>query len=157
MEKKLFDHPEEDELQHAPLLRSLKGSMPFHEPDGYFSTLGSHIQQRIHDNSVRTENVSFYRRPAFAVAGILAIALAFIFFNLNTENKKEDSLAHAEEAISCEDILESEYYLELDEDVIAIALASDAGTYTPNDTLSTGEIENYLIQNADELLFTSEL
>lgn len=157
MKKPTHSSAENEELKDAPLLRSLQSADPYKAPEGYFDALSSDIQHKISQGQQRrTVSVKIWK-PVFAVVGVLIIALLIGYFKKEAGNTEKMQVAVMEEQFSCDDLLESNYYLEIDEQLIAEAMEDADATSLTTDTISDLEIEDYLIQSADEILLTNEL
>jgi hypothetical protein len=157
MKKPTHSSAKNEELKDAPLLRSLQSADPYKAPEGYFDALSSEIQHKISSGEQRrTVSVKIWK-PVFAIVSVLVIALMIGYFKKDAGNTEKMQVAALEEPISCDDLLESNYYLEIDEQLIAEAMEDAESTSLITDTLSDREMEDYLIQSADELLLTNEL
>ncbi|MBK9401891.1 MAG: hypothetical protein IPN36_13905 [Bacteroidetes bacterium] len=157
MKKPTHSSAENEELKDAPLLRSLQSADPYKAPEGYFDALSSEIQHKISQGQQqRTVSVKILK-PVFAVMGVLIIALLIGYFKKEAGNTEKMQVATMEEQFSCDDLLESNYYLEIDEQLIAEAVEELHITTITADTITDLEIEDYLIQSADEILLTNEL
>ncbi len=157
MKKPTHSSAENEELKDAPLLRSLQAADPYKAPEGYFDALSSDIQHKISQGQQqRTVSVKILK-PVFAVVGVLIIALLIGYFKKEAGNTEKMQVATMEEQFSCDDLLESNYYLEIDEQLIAEAVEELHITTITADTITDLEIEDYLIQSADEILLTNEL
>lgn len=154
----LDNHTErENELKDMPTLRSMPSSNFFDAPDGYFDTLSSQIQDRIHASKEKSYIIPIFRP---AVAGfsfaLMIICFALVYFN---GNEKQSSNLQAELSTpSFETIIESGYYIDLDEALIAETLCdmpikSDTTSLNAQDI----ELENYLIQTMNETSLLNEL
>ncbi|MBL0098028.1 MAG: hypothetical protein IPP46_17185 [Bacteroidetes bacterium] len=138
-------------------MRSLQSADPYKAPEGYFDALSSEIQHKISQGQQqRTVSVKILK-PVFAVMGVLIIALLIGYFKKEAGNTEKMQVATMEEQFSCDDLLESNYYLEIDEQLIAEAVEELHITTITADTITDLEIEDYLIQSADEILLTNEL
>lgn len=154
----LDNHTErENELKEMPTLRSMPSSNFFDAPDGYFDTLSSQIQDRIHAAQLKTYIIPIFRPgvAAFSFA-LMIICFALVYFNGN-ENQKYDQQADLS-APSFDAIIESGYYISLDEAIIAETLCdmpvkSDHSSLNDQDI----ELENYLIQTMNESSLLNEL
>lgn len=154
----LDNHTERDnELKEMPTLRSMPSSNFFDAPDGYFDTLSSQIQDRIKASREKTYIIPIFRP---AVAGfsfaLMIICFALVYFNGN-ENQNYDQQADLSTP-SFEAIIESGYYYNLDEALIAetlceIPVTNDTTQLSPQDL----ELENYLIQSMNETSLLNEL
>ncbi|MBL7924568.1 MAG: hypothetical protein JNL88_10260 [Bacteroidia bacterium] len=148
---------QEDELKEAPLLKSMQGRDGFRAPDGYFESLTSSIQDRIH--SERPEpRFSFLLRPAMAGFGfaLLLLIAGLAYFNLRDESTAPQQVS-AENELSVEDVIESGYYLELDDDLIAESFNTAATSSDTSHTVQERQVEEYFLQSADESLLLNEL
>ncbi len=146
-------HRNDDELNDAPLLRSLRNSQGFEAPDGYFDRLSSDIQDRINQPK---SLISFRWKPVLAFASItgLAIFIYFSVFRSEIPSAEEQQIAQTE--ITSEDLIASDYYTEIDEELLTEALSGkDAGEiWTGN---NTEPIEEYLIETSTEEELINEL
>jgi hypothetical protein len=154
----LNNHTErENELKEMPTLRSMPSSNFFDAPDGYFDTLSSQIQDRIKASKENTYFIPIFRP---AVAGFsfafMIICFALVYFNGN-ENQNYNQQADLSTP-SFETIIESGYYIDLEEALIAetlceISVTNDTTQLSPQDL----ELENYLIQSMNETTLLNEL
>ncbi len=157
MNTNLTSSEENDELKNAPLLRSLRSADPFQAPEGYFDRLSSDIQDKIHHQKTAVFSTFFEWKSALAILGILVLA---ILAGTQDYSPKFQPLAQhtsAEPSISCEDIINSNYYLEFDETLLSEAMElSDTALVSP--AFSGDEtLENYLIQQTEESFLINEL
>lgn len=154
----LNNHTERDnELKEMPTLRSMPSSNFFDAPDGYFDTLSSQIQDRIKAPKENTYFIPIFRP---AVAGFsfafMIICFALVYFNGN-ENQNYNQQADLSTP-SFETIIESGYYIDLEESLIAetlfdMPIKSDPIQHNTQDL----ELENYLIQTMNETTLLNEL
>lgn len=147
----------ENELKEMPTLRSIPSSNFFDAPNEYYDTLSSQIQERIEASKKKTYIIPIFRP---AVAGfsfaLMIICFTLIYFNVNDNSKTE--LQAELPTPSFDAIIESGYYFDLDEALIAETLSELAVT---NDTIQLSpqdiEMENYLIQTMNETSLLNEL
>lgn len=136
-----------DELNSFPSLSKMSRKEPFEAPDGYFDQLSSKIQDRI--SSEKKSLVPVFRlRPIAIIASLIVILIVsgtFIYLHQNNNDKTEL-------AITYDDVLESGYYLEIDEATLCESIPPATATIT-NDK----SIDEYLINNADESLISNSL
>lgn len=145
----------EKELQDAPLLRSAGAADFFKAPDGYFDTLSSTIQDRIQETK-KTFIIPVFR-PAFAgFSFALLIICVAIYFVGSLQHKNQ--FQAQQETPSIDAIIESGYYIDMDESLISEALCEMP---IKNDTTQQyqqdQELENYLIQSLNETTLINEL
>ncbi|MBK7888001.1 MAG: hypothetical protein IPJ86_12145 [Bacteroidetes bacterium] len=157
MKKPTHSSAENEELKDAPLLRSLQHVDLFKAPEGYFDDLSSAIQNKISQGDAPKTSTVYSWKPVFAIVSVLVIALMIGYFKKEAGNTEKMQVATMEEQFSCDDLIESNYYLEIDELLIAEAMEDADATSLTTDTISDLEIEDYLIQSADEILLTNEL
>jgi len=157
MKKNTSSSAENDELKDAPLLRSLQQVDFYKAPEGYFDALSTEIQNKISQGDApKTGTVNIWK-PLFAIAGVVIVALMIGYFTKEAGNTEKRQVAEMEESLSCDDLLESNYYLEIEESLIAEAVEDIRANPIKSDTITDLEIEDYLIQTADEILLTNEL
>lgn len=146
-----FPYNDDDELKDTPILRSLRSNKGFDAPEGYFDELTSDIQDRINQPE---RGIRFSWKPVVAslTIGGLAIYLFFAVFN-KSETIAPNASQVAEIEISSEDLITSEYYMEMDEELIATSLTERSSDETNKTNISSG-IEDYLLEssNEDELI-----
>jgi len=143
------DLPFDDELSDSKHLKSYSRNEPFSAPDGYFDMLTSKIQDRISfEQSILTSNAKA-KRPVFIIATILTICISTVIFFFMINSNKPPSTE-----ISCtyDDLIESGYYCEFDENAIADKLIASQ----PINSNKDQAIEEYLINNSDESLLTNQ-
>ena len=146
----------ENELKDAPTLRNLPTSDFFNAPDGYFDSLSSNIQDRIQENKSKTYIIPIFR-PAFVGISFTLMIICISLLYFNSINKKAEYQAQ-QEAPSLDEIIDSGYYIDFEEAVLAETLCdmpskSDT-TQLNNQDL---ELENYLIQSMNETTLLNEL
>ena len=141
--------PSDDEISDLKHLKSYSKKEPFNAPEGYFDTLTSKIQDRLsNERFILSEEVKA-KRPIFIFATILTVCIsAGIFFFMINANKPQQQ----EVACSYEDLIESGYYIEMDENAIAEKLIAT----NPINSKEDQAIEDYLINNSDESLLTNQ-
>ena len=138
-----------NELNEMPLLQKMQGHEPFKEPEGYFKELSSSIQDRI-ASAKKPETTRVFQPQwliAFVFLGMIASGI-YLRYSANEQNT-ETELAN----VTCDDLIESGYYCEIDESILADAIPA-----TQEDVQdSTDEIEEYLINNTDETTLINSL
>ena len=137
-----WEKERKDELKEAPLLSSLQAKKhAFEAPGSYFEKLPSSIQDKISSNS---SSHKWKLNPLWVsvLVGCLVLGIGFFYFDSQKNNKSS-----TEVAISCDDVIESDYYLELDEAVLIDQLAAmPLDKTSPENT----EIDDYLLNSIDE-------
>jgi hypothetical protein len=137
-----WEKERKNELQEAPLLSSMQAKKDvFEVPVSYFEKLPSSIQDKI---SSKSNSHNWKLNPLWlsVLVGCLVLGIGFLYFD-SQQTKKSST----EMAVSCDDVIESDYYLEIDESVIIEQLASIPGN--PKSTDNT-EIDNYILNSIDE-------
>lgn len=157
MENTSSDFNTNEELKDAPLLRSLKSSNPFSAPESYFDSLSANIQDRIQQEEKQAITHGFMPKPviigiSFFIAALFIAYYQFDFGTLSKEQRSENT-----DSISCEMIVNSDYYMELDEDLLTEKIEASEKTAIEKNLISDDEIENYLVQTTDESFLTYEL
>jgi len=147
----------EDELKNAPILQSLKGNSTFQAPENYFDSLSSNIQDRISSTNKSTFVIPVFR-PAFAgfSLALMLISIAIIYFSQD-ENKKSDLQAQEIGSPIIDEMIESGYYIDLEESHISETLCDLQIKTESSKTTSDIELENYLIQSMNETSLINEL
>lgn len=147
----------DEELNDSPVLKSMSRQHPFKVPDGYFESFPALISETIAAQpSGKTGLIVAFRnflKPKYAIAAcVLAVAIASGVFYFNThKNPVEQDVM-----LSYDDVSNSAYFEDLDEQVLTDELTQYADEIKPDN--QSEEIENYLIDNqTDVLLITNEL
>lgn len=148
---------ENNELRDAPLLQSLRSIDPYKAPEGYFDTLSADIQNKISSKKVPGFHLVKLWKPVFAMAGVVIVALLIKFYNNQNNPADKMPITEIHESFSYEDLLESNYYLEIDEDLIAESAEETGVSSIEYEASDDKEIEEYLIQTIDENTLTNEL
>lgn len=145
-----------NELKDAPTLRTLPTSDFFNAPDGYFDNLSSNIQDRIQENKSKTYIIPIFR-PAFVGISFTLMIICISLLYINSINKKAEYQVR-QETPSLEEIIDSGYYLDFEEAVLAETLC-DMPSKSDTTQLNTQdqELENYLIQSMNETTLLNEL
>lgn len=150
------DMEREKELKDAPTLRALPASDFFNAPEEYFDSLSSKIQDRIQENKSKTYIIPVFR-PAFVGISFTLMIICISLLYFNSINKKSEYQAQ-QESPSLDEIIESGYYLNFEETVLAETLCD---LPSKSDTLQVNtqelELENYLIQSMNETTLLNEL
>jgi hypothetical protein len=137
-----WEKERKDELKEAPLLSSLQAKKDvFEVPATYFEKLPSSIQDKISSNS---NSHQWKLNPLWVsvLVGCLVLGIGFYYFDSQQTNKSS-----TEVAVSCDDVIESDYYLEIDEAVLIDQLAAmPLDKTSPENT----EIDDYLLNSIDE-------
>lgn len=146
MQENYSDKEREEELKEAPLLRSIGNKSPFNAPEGYFDNLHSHIQDRL--QVAPKPWIAHISQTAWVIMFLLVIG-AGILFKYYEKPANQTTVANAE--VTIDDLLNSGYYTQLDEELLSESLLQSS--------TSSGleEMENFLIESADESLITNEL
>ena len=146
----------ENELKDAPTLRALPTSDFFNAPDGYFDSLSSKIQDRIQENKSKTYIIPIFR-PAFVGISFTLMIICISLLYFNSINKKAEYQVQ-QEVPSLDEIIDSGYYLDFEEAVLAETLCDlpSKGDTTQLNTQDL-ELENYLIQSMNETTLLNEL
>lgn len=137
----------DDELKDFPRLKRLQGNNPFEAPEGYFDTLSSSIADKISEQSSH-KPVAIFRLKPVLITGVVLIALlssVLVFNHLQNNSNLASNKSNQEIDITCDELIASGYYEELDENLLAESIVQE-----PNQKNLDVEIENYLIDNADE-------
>jgi len=146
------DHQNEpDELKDAPILRSLKHAAGFPAPEGYFDQLSSAIQDKI--NSKRTFSGRIFTRPVIAGLSFATMIFAFYFINYPTEKSHQVYQMNAKTELSTDDLISTNYYLEIEEELLAETLNATENGALPLEA----NIENYLLESYNETELINEL
>jgi hypothetical protein len=145
-------HPEhtDDELNNAPLLRQLRQTAAFNAPEEYFQTLPSAIQDKI--SSRKSILSQFKVKPilaGLAIAGCLV--LGFLYINRPVQERQFTETT----TITTDDLIETGYYLEIEEQLIAESVYNDVTAQ--EESIDETEMENYLLESADETTLINEL
>ncbi|MBP6513470.1 MAG: hypothetical protein KA347_12455 [Bacteroidia bacterium] len=156
MTQQTNDMEREKELKDAPTLRNLPTSDFFTAPEGYFDSLSSKIQDRIQENKSKTYIIPVFR-PAFVGISFTLMILCISLLYFNSINKKAEYQVQ-QESPSLDEIIESGYYLNFEEAVLAETLC-DMPSKSDTTQLNTQdqELENYLIQSINETTLLNEL
>jgi hypothetical protein len=150
------DMEREKELKDAPTLRNLPTSDFFNAPEGYFDSLSSNINDRIQENKSKTYIIPVFR-PAFVGISFTLMIICISLLYFNSINSKTDNQVQ-QESPSLDEIIESGYYLNFEEAVLAetlIDLPSKGDSLQLN--TQDQELENYLIQSMNETTLLNEL
>ncbi len=140
-------HHHEDELKDSPLLRSLRSGNGFEAPDGYFDGLTSSIQDRINKPA---RGISFNWKPVALTLTLGSIALYLFFAVFNKSDVAPiPPVQVAEIEISSEDLITSEYYTEIDEELITATITEKQSEENNTITPSSG-IDEYIIESSSE-------
>jgi hypothetical protein len=136
----------DDELKDFPRLKQLQGNNPFAAPEGYFDTLSISITDKISAQSNQKPVVLFKLKPILVAGLALAIITSALVFNhLQVKNNTAFNNPNDKLEITCDELISSGYYEELDENLLAEAIIQEQKTNSVE-----AEIENYLIDNTDE-------
>jgi hypothetical protein len=132
-----------DELNPYPTLNKMSRKEVYNAPEGYFAQLSSGIQDRISKNEV-VAIPRFKLQPLAILASLVIVLLVSgTVFYLSTKSEHKQELA-----VTYDDVIESGYYTEIDEDVLCDNVPQK--TATASTTISDTLIDEYLINNADE-------
>lgn len=145
-------HPEhtDDELKDAPLLRQLRQTAAFNAPEEYFQTLPASIQDKI--SSRKSLLSQFKVKPilaGLAIAGCLILGILYINQPAQEQQFTEKT------TITTDDLIETGYYLEIEEQLIAESVYNDAAAQ--EESTDETEMENYLLEASDETTLINEL
>ncbi len=145
-----------NELKDAPTLRNLPTSDFFNAPEGYFDNLSSKIQDRIQENKSKSYIIPVFR-PAFVGISFTLMIICISLLYFNSINKKAEYQVQ-QEVPSLDEIIDSGYYLNFEEAVLAETLI-DLPSKSDSLQLNTQdqELENYLIQSMNETTLLNEL
>lgn len=136
----------QQQIQSLPDFEKTAAKEHFKVPEGYFDSLPTIIQQRIIDEKNRGINwggiaQSIFFRPKYALA--LASVAILIVFSIKYFNRPI-SVEPVPAEISASDISNSTYFAEIDETLLADAVAMHiAATDEDKET----SLEDYLIEN----------
>jgi len=142
---------EAEELKDAPLLHSLKKSEVFAAPDGYFDQLSSNIQDRI--NAKRPSVPQIFWKPVLAGTSLALIISAVYLITPSSTPQPKVQNSIGELQLSTDDLINSNYYQELEEDLLAEALIAPEN----ESSLKESNLENYLLENSSEEELLNEL
>lgn len=147
----------DEELNDSPMLKSMSREHPFNVPEGYFDSFPALISEKIAAQPSGKTGLVFalrnFIKPKYAIAAcMLAVAVTSGVFYFNTlQNPIEQDVM-----LSYDDVSNSPYFEDLDEQVLTDELTQYADEIKPDN--QSEEIENYLIDNqTDVLLITNEL
>ena len=140
-----------DELKSFPELSIRSHREPFEAPEGYFDQLSSHIQDRISKENKKTSPIFFLRPVTIVTCLVILLVVSGTYIYFNQKNTK------TELAVTYDDILESEYYNEIDESTLCEAIPPISTTATNSVNKDDKSIDEYLITNADESLISNSL
>ena len=132
-----------DELNPYPTLNKMSRKEVSNAPEGYFEQLSSGIQDRMTENKV-VAIPRFKLQPLAILASLVIVLLVsgtIVYLSTKSEHKQEL-------AVTYDDVIESGYYTEIDEDVLCDNVPQK--TTTASTTISDTLIDEYLINNADE-------
>lgn len=146
MQENYADKEREVELREAPLLRSIGTKNPFDAPEGYFDSLHVHIQDRL--QVAPKPWITRISQTAWVVMFLLLIGVGLLF-KYYEKPVRQNITANAE--VSIDDLLNSGYYTQLDEELLSESLAESSTSSGFDD------MEDFLIESADESLITNEL
>jgi hypothetical protein len=138
-----------DELKEMPQLQKLQGQSPFKAPEGYFEQLSSSIQDRIASKN-NTKAIKVFQPQwliAFVFLGMIASGI-YLRYSAN-ENTQQQEMAN----VTADDIIESGYYTEIDEALLADAIPASQEEVQD----STAEMEEYILNNTDETTLINSL
>jgi hypothetical protein len=138
-----------DELKEMPQLQKLQGKSPFKAPDGYFEQLSSSIQDRVASKN-NTKSIKVFQPQwliAFVFLGMIASGI-YLRYSAN-ENTQQHEMAN----VTADDIIESGYYTEIDEALLADAIPASQEEVQD----STAEMEEYILNNTDEATLINSL
>jgi hypothetical protein len=138
-----------DELKEMPQLQKMQGHEPFTAPEGYFEKLSSSIQDRISSEN-KSKTIKVFQPQwliAFVIIGIIGSGI-YLRYSAN-----EVTESHEMAQVTADDIIESGYYTEIDESLLADAIPETQGDVQD----STAEIEEYIINNTDESTLINSL
>lgn len=138
-----------DELKEMPQLQKMQGHEPFTAPEGYFEKLSSSIQDRIASEK-KSKTIKVFQPQwliAFVIIGIIGSGIYLRY--AGTNEVKVEQVAD----LTCDDLIESGYYTEIDESLLAEAVIS-----TPDNSKdSTADLEEYILNNTDETTLINSL
>jgi hypothetical protein len=138
-----------DELKEMPQLQKMQGHEPFSAPEGYFEKLSSSIQGRIASEN-KSKTIKVFQPQwliAFVIVGMIGSGI-YLRFAANEQTKVEQVAE-----ITCDDLIESGYYTEIDEALLADAVPANQDAVQD----STAEIEEYILNNTDESTLINSL
>lgn len=140
-----------EELKEAPLLRSMQRATPLQAPDGYFDLLGARIQDQINQRSSRQP--SLVLQPW--MSGITLTAILTVLYLYIREPLPTPPMAAAtdEISISTDDLMTTNYYLEMEEEIIVSALTEPEASRN----VSEEHLEKYLLETFNEEELINEL
>jgi hypothetical protein len=142
-----YSHKErEEELRDAPLLQSIGNKNPFDAPEGYFDSLHAHIQDRL--QVAHKPWIAHISQTAWVVMFLLVIGAGFLF-KYYEKPVQQPTASHTE--VTIDDLLNSGYYTQLEEELLSESLAESSTSSGFDD------MEDFLIESADESLITNEL
>jgi hypothetical protein len=138
-----------DELKEMPQLQKMQGHEPFSAPEGYFEKLSSSIQDRIASEK-KSKTIKVFQPQwliAFVIVGMIGSGI-YLRFAANEQTKVEQVAE-----ITCDDLIDSGYYTEIDEALLADAVPANQDAVQD----STAEIEEYILNNTDESTLINSL
>lgn len=143
----------QDELRDFPILHSVGRNFQYHAPEKYFEKLGDALQQKTSAPEKKPILLSFFRPALAGVFALLLILGAWLSTSVEempvVQNKQP-----LDRTISTEEIIESGYYLELDETLLTDALIETGAVEAPD---VDNELVDYLIHYTNEEELTTAL
>lgn len=145
-----FEVPEGyfEQLQ-SDLLRKTAGN-GFTVPEGYFGSLESRIRQRIAEHRPVSVKIHYLRKSVIGIAATLLLAGAFFFLTFRDERPANHFAQTRMDELSDEEII----------DYVEVADLNDAhinGMAVNIEDQAQKQVEDYLINQADEQLIMDEL
>lgn len=140
-----------EELKEAPLLRSMQQATPLQAPDGYFDLLGARIQDQINQRSSQQPHLVL--RPWMAGITLTAILTVLYLYIRDPLPAPPVAAASDEISISTEDLMTTNYYMEMEEEIIASALTEPEASRNVADE----HLEKYLLETCNEEELIHEL
>lgn len=142
-----------DELKDFPILHSIGRNFQYHAPEKYFEKLGDALQQRTSAPVKKPIFLAMIRPVLAGTLTLLFILGVWLFSGLQTKTA-DHTTASLQQTIAVEEIIESGYYLELDETLLTDALIETGTVEAPDDDK---ELEDYLIHSTYEEELTTAL
>lgn len=136
---------EDDKLNEiAPSLSKMSRQHPFTAPDGYFDSLPTIITERITAEKEKpwlTKVFEQLLQPKFtaALAALVLAAGAWWYLGDRIQPSNEIALTYT-------DLAESEFFYDLDEQLLVEELAENTSSETGNT-----DLENYLLENETDI------
>lgn len=141
---------EQDELLHAPALKSLRNTAFFEMPEGYSEKLDADLDRLIRENEKgrKVISISAGRKAVFITS--IAAALTAVLFVFRANEPVQTDFINQTNSITTEDLIASGYDYTLDEHILTESLNNESDLETMFSDPGSDNIEDYLFNTTDQ-------